>query len=97
MRKGPASSESLTGKVVSIDSARRGEDPQSPPPVSASNSKKRFVMNQHTRRQAIAMFFGMGASVSRASKQAGNPVPDTEEQIRQIGFREWERRAGRAA
>lgn len=82
--------------IVSIDSARNGNDPLPPQPVSARASKKSSV-NQWTRRNALRRFFLGGASVWKVQRETSVPTAAIESDLRELAYAEWERQQRRAA
>lgn len=89
--------QSSPGKVIEFDSARKRTDSQPPDDPTPSPAKGKIVVNQHSRRQALALFFGLGHSMRRVSSTTGLSAADIEEQVRQVAYHEWLKRAGRAA
>jgi len=90
----PATSES--SKVISIDCGRDGGNPPEPSPVSATPRKKSSV-DYFSRRQALRRFFLGGAGVWKVHRESGVPTAEIENDLRELGYAEWERQNRRAA
>lgn len=83
-------------KVISIESGRTGSNPQDPTPASARPRKKSSV-NQWTRRQALRQFFLLNSGVWKVQRETGVPTVDLENDLRELGYVEWEKQQRRAA
>lgn len=83
-------------KVISIDSAGQGPNPQGPTPVSARARKKSSV-NQWTRRQALRQFFLLNSGVWKVQRETGVPTVEIENELRELAYESWERQQRKAA
>lgn len=83
-------------KVISIEIGRPSPTPQGPAPVSA-RARKRNSPNQWTRRQAMRRFFLLGSGVWKVQRETGIPTAEIENDLRELGFAEFERQNRRAA
>lgn len=88
MQRKPASSQN----VVSIESARKGPDDPGPGGASAVKRKGK-TFNQHVAKQAVAQFFGLGKNVYQVHRETGYPIAALQEEIRRVGYPNWEKRA----
>jgi len=85
---------SQTNNVVSIDSARNTPEPPTPGGATGRATKKNYVLNQHSRRQFLALVFGpLAYGFKEALTEANHDRRDGWEQIVNMGRREWERKA----